>query len=200
MSNRRKKIDLKKLNKLRSDEAARNYISSSDMKAIQEYENGKSSVDIAEEYGYSVASFYRLLNKADRIIKESNTQVNTVRELLKKMVNIPECMFGYNLAGLNSIATHKIVYITLALYQQKEELFISRKILQAITAGLVRKDRCETVVEELKELQFNLPNASLLGLDLWKPLYESVTYERKGIRFECSDWAKLILDSVPAPD
>ena len=200
MSNRRKKIDLKKLNKLRSDEAARNYISSSDMKAIQEYENGKSSVDIAEEYGYSVASFYRLLNKADRIIKESNTQVNTVRELLKKMVNIPDCMLGHNLAGLHSVAAHKIVYITLTLYQQKEELFISRKILQAITAGLVRKDRCETVVEELKELQFNLPNASLLGLDLWKPLYESVTYERKGIRFEFSYWAKLILDSVPAPD
>ena len=157
-------------------------------------------MDIAEEYGYSVAGFYRLLNKADRIIKDSDTQVNTVRELLKKMVNIPECMLGYNLAGLNSVAAHKIVYITLALYQQKEELFISRKILQAIAASLVRKDRCEMVVEELKELQFNLPNASLLGLDLWKPLYEFVTYERKGIRFEFSYWAKLILDSVPAPD
>ena len=79
-------------------------------------------------------------------------------------------------------------------------MFISRKILQAIAANLVRKDRCEMVVEELKELQFNLPNASLLGLDLWKPLYESVTYERKGIRLEFSYWAKLILDSVPAPD
>ena len=120
MSNRRKKIDLQKLNKLRSDEATRNYISPSDMKAIQEYENGKSSVDIAEEYGYSVASFYRLLNKADRIIKESGKQMNTVRELFKKMVNIPDCMLGINLVGLHNVAAHIIVYITLTLYQQNK--------------------------------------------------------------------------------
>ncbi len=200
MNKRRKPLDLEKLNNLKSDGVIGNNISSSDLKAIREYEIGKSPVDIAEEYGYSVASFYRLLNKADRIIKESDTQVNTVQDLFKKMVNIPDCMLGHNLAGLHSVAARKIVYITLTLYQQKEELFISRKILQAITAGLVRKDRCETVVEELKELQFNLPNASLLGLDLWKPLYASVTYERKGIRFEFSYWAKLILDSVPTPD
>ena len=68
MNKRRKPLDLEKLNKLRSEGAIGNNISSSDLEAIREYEIGKSSVDIAEEYGYSVASFYRLLNKADLMV------------------------------------------------------------------------------------------------------------------------------------